>query len=70
MNLQSLKQAQTCLDEAIAAIVYAQVNEIYPQAQTLRVWHSALDTARLELIEFAASLRPVTDVSGVVCGGE
>lgn len=72
MNKQSLKTAQNCIDDVIAAIVRAELSQRYPHASTLETWHSALDTARLELIEFEYSLRPVyvTDVAGVWCNGE
>lgn len=72
MNRQSLKIAQTCVDDVIAAIVRAELTQRYPHASTLETWHSALDTARLELIEFELSTHStyVTDVAGVWCNGE
>jgi hypothetical protein len=72
MNRQSLKQAQTCIDEVIAAIRYQQSLEKPASLVTLEVWLSALGTTQAELKEFEASISPtyVVDMRGVVCGGE
>jgi hypothetical protein len=70
MNRQSLKQAQTCIDELIAAVRYQQALEKPVILVTLEMWLSTLDTARLELIEFETSISPsfTLDMRGVLYG--
>jgi hypothetical protein len=72
MNRQSLKQVQTHLDEVVAAIQYCQTQETYPGAGALSFWLSTLHAARIELLDFEASLSPqyMVDMRGVVCNGE
>ena len=70
MNRQSLKQAQTCIDETIAAIRHQQSFEVSVPLVTVDVWLSALGTAQAELKEFEASLSPayVNDMRSVNYG--
>ncbi len=70
MNRLALKQAQTCIDELIAAVRYQQSLEKPAPLVTLEVWLSALGTAQAELKEFEASLSPtfVLDMQGVSYG--
>ena len=72
MNRQSLKEAQSALDEVLARIVGMQLCGMLPMAETLEEWHSRLSHARFELTVVEASIFPeyMVDMRGVVCGGE
>jgi hypothetical protein len=70
MNRLALKQAQSCIDELIAAVRYQQSLEKPAALFTLDVWLSALGTTQAELKEFEASLSPtfVLDMQGMAYG--
>jgi hypothetical protein len=70
MNRQSLKQAQTCIDELIAAVRCQQTLEKPAPLVALEMWLSSLDIVRSELIEFETSITPsfTLDMRGVLYG--